>query len=85
MIETLILGMLIGGVAVAAGAAYSAYRYLKQPYIVKKMSDGYEVIAIDKNFANDDYSYLALRKDNRIISAIRFDKDGVKDAVHDFL
>jgi len=85
MIETLILGMLLGGIAVAAGAAYSAHRYLKQPYIVKKMSDGYEVIAIDKKFANDDYSYLALRKDNNIISAIRFDKDGVKDAIHDIL
>ena len=85
MIETLILGFLLGTICTGAVAAYAAYRYLKQPYIIKQMSDGYEVIVIDKKFEKEDNSYLVLRKDGKIVSAIRFDKDGVKDAVHDIL
>ena len=85
MIETLILGMLLGSFITCAGVAYSAYRYLKNPYMVKSLSDGYEVIAIDKSFANEECSYVALRKDDKIISAVRFNKDGIKDVVHDII
>ena len=85
MIETLILGILLGFVATTAGAAYAFYRYLKEPYVRKKLSDGYEVVAIDRKFDNDNYSYLALRKDEKIVSAIRFNADGDFDAVHDIV
>lgn len=85
MIETLILGILIGIIGTGAGAAYAANRYLKQPYIRKSLSGGYEVIAIDKKFQNDKYNYLALRKEGKVVSAIRFDENGEFDAFHDIL
>ena len=82
MVETLILGMLLGSFVTCIGAAYSAYRYLKNPYMVKSLSDGYEVVAIDRKFDNGDHGYVALKKDDKLMSAIRFDKDGVTDVIH---
>lgn len=85
MVETLILGILLGSFVTCIGAAYSAYRYLKKPFVIKSLSDGYEVVAIDKKFDNGDYSYVAIRKNNKILSAVRFDKDGITDVVHDII
>ena len=83
MIETLILGFLLGAISVGIGATYAMYRYLKKPYGIKQLSDGYEVIAIDRKLDNDKYSYIALKKNGNIISAIKFDKDGIRDIKHD--
>ena len=85
MVETLILGILLGSFVTCIGAAYSAYRYLKKPYMIKALSDGYEVVTIDRKFDNGDHGYVALRKDDKIISAIRFDKDGITDVIHGIL
>ena len=85
MIETLILGILLGAFAACIGAAYSAHRYLKRPWMYKKLSGNYEVVAIDKNFEGDTHRYLVLRKDNKIIFATRFDDDGIKDIIYDVI
>ena len=50
--------------------------------MVKSLSDGYEVVAIDRKFDNGDHGYVALKKDDKLMSAIRFDKDGVTDVIH---
>lgn len=85
MIETLILGILLGAFVACAGAAYSVHRYLNLPFARKKMSDGYEVVIIDKKFDNGNYSYVALKKDDKVISVVRFDKDGITDVSHDII
>lgn len=83
MIETLILGWLLGAISVGAGAAYAAYRYFKRPFMTKNLSDGYEVVAIDKSFDNDECSYIAIRKNDNIMFALRLDGKGIKDIVYD--
>lgn len=83
MIETLILGFLLGFICTGAGATYAAYRLLKQPYIVKDMRDGYTLIAGGIGVNDDPNGYIGLKKDNTVIAALRYNEKGVTDIVYD--
>ena len=83
MIETLILGIVLGAISAVAGLIYGFYRYIKRPYVIKSFSDDYEIIAIDREFEHDNYHYVAIKKVDKIIAAIKLDKNGIKEVVYD--
>ena len=79
MIETLILGFLIGTVCTSIGAAYAAYKFIKQPFVCKELTDGNKVYVFDKTFGNDKYNMLAVKSGDKYIATLKFDKDSIKD------
>ena len=79
MIETLILGIILGSLVTVAGAAYGAYRYFKQPYISKMLSDGYEVVVIDRKFFKDDKNHVIIMKNDEPIGSLWMDKKHISD------
>lgn len=84
MIETLILGFLIGVISTCAGAAYAAHKFLKEPYIVKEFASGYAITACDIDTdIEDSYGYIGVKKDGKIIIGMRFNKEGITDIVYD--
>ena len=83
MIETLILGFLIGALCTGAGAAYAAYKFLKEPYIIKKFPSGYSLLACDIGIENDPSGYVGLKKDGKLIAGMKFDKEGITDICYD--
>ena len=83
MIETLILGVVIGIVGTIAGAAYAAYKWNVQQYVLKKFNSGYSVLACDIGFEGDPNGYIGLRKNNKIIAGIKYNNNGVTDIVYD--
>lgn len=62
MIETLILGIAIGVLSTFAVAAYAAYRWDKQPFVLKKFNSGYRLIAADLGVDGDPSGYVGLKK-----------------------
>ena len=83
MVETLILGTFLGAFIATIVSLYISYKNATQPYMSKSLSDGYELIAIDKKFDNDKYIYVAIKKNDKIIAAVRLDDRGVKDICYD--
>lgn len=83
MIETLILGFLLGMLCTGLGAAYAAYKFLKRSYVLKKFNSGYELLACDLGVDNDPNGYIGLKKDGKIIAGIKYDEKGVTDIVYD--
>jgi len=83
MIETLILGFVLGTLCTCAGAAYAAYKFLKEPYIVKEFASGYAITACDIDTDGDSYGYIGVKKDGKIITGMRFNKEGITDIVYD--
>ena len=83
MIETLILGIVIGIVSTVAGAAYAAYKWSKEPYVLKKFDSGYQLMAIDLGFEGDPTGYVGLKKDGKFIMGAKFNDNGVTDIVYD--
>ena len=83
MIETLILGIIIGIIGTGAGAAYAAYRWSKQPFILKKFNSGYRLIAADLGVDGDPSGYVGLKKDNKFVIGVKFNDNGITDIVYD--
>ena len=83
MVETLILGTFLGAFITTIVSLYISYKNATQPYVIKSLSEGYELIAIDRKFDNDKYTYAAIRKNDKIIAAVRLDDRGVKDICYD--
>lgn len=83
MIETLILGIIIGIVGTGLGAAYAAIKFLKKPWILKKFGSGYEIQACDMGYDNDPNGYIGIKKDGKIIAGIKFNEKGITDIVYD--
>jgi len=79
MIETLILGIILGNLVTVASAAYCAYRYLKQPYTFKVLSDGYEVVVIDRKVSKDDKNHVIIMKDDEPVGSLWMDKKHISD------
>ena len=83
MIETLILGFVLGTLCTGAGAAYAAYKFFKEPYIMKKFPSGYSLLACDIGTENDPNGYVGLKKDGKLIAGMKFDKEGITDICYD--
>ena len=83
MIETLILGFLIGALCTGAGAAYAAYKFLKEPYVVKDFPSGYTLMGCDIGIDGDPSGYIGVKKDGKIIAGMKFDKEGITDICYD--
>ena len=83
MIETLILGFLLGMITTGAGAAYAASKLLNKHYVIREFPSGYSVAYIDIGVDNDPYGCVALKKGKNIIAAIKFDKKGITDIEYD--
>lgn len=83
MIETLILGFLIGALCTGAGAAYAAYKWNKEPFVMKKFDSGYDVLACDIGFEGDPNGYVGLKKNGKMIAGIKYNNNGVTDIVYD--
>ena len=84
MIETLILGFVLGTLCTGAGAAYAAYKFFKESYIVKEFASGYCITACDIDTdIEDSYGYIGVKKDGKIITGMRFNKEGITDIVYD--
>lgn len=83
MVETLILGAFVGALITTIVSLYISYKNATQPYVIKSLSDGYELVAIDRKFDNDKYTYVAIKKNDKIIAAVRLDDRGVKDICYD--
>lgn len=83
MIETLILGIVLGIVGTVAGAAYAAYKVNSRQYMLKKFNSGYQLIAADLGFEGDPAGYVGLKKDGKFVMGVKFDDNGVTDIVYD--
>ena len=83
MIETLILGIIIGIVGTGIGATYAANKFLKEPWILKKFNSGYQILASDLGYDGDTYGYIGLKKNNELIMGIKYNEKGVTDIVYD--
>ena len=83
MIETLILGFVLGTLCTGAGAAYAAYKFLKEPYFIKKFSSGYSILSCDIGTEGDPSGYVGVKKDGKLIAGMKFDKEGITDIVYD--
>jgi hypothetical protein len=81
MIETLILGIAIGVLGTLVGAAYAAYKWNKNPFVLKKFDSGYTVLACEPGFGGDPDGYIGLKKDNKLIAGIRYNNSGTIDVV----
>jgi len=84
MIETLILGWIIGVVSVGLGAAYAIRKFMKKHYILKKLSDGCTIFVADKNLFGKPYHMIGIaNKGEEIIGGIKFTENGVLEIVAD--
>ena len=80
MVETLILGFLIGAIASAAVATYLTYKYDTKPAFIQATSDGCIVAMFDKEFEGDPYNLLGIKNcSGDVVAAIKFDKHGIVD------
>ena len=83
MIETLILGFAAGVLCTAAVAAYSTYKFLKEPYFIKKFQSGYSVLGCDINTNGNSSGFIGIKKDSDLIAGVKFDKKGITDIAYD--
>jgi hypothetical protein len=83
MIETMILGFLLGVLCTGAGAAYAAHKFFNEPYFMKKFPSGYSILGCDINTENDPSGYIGIKKDGKLIAGMKFDKEGITDIVYD--
>lgn len=83
MIETLILGIIIGIVGTGLGAAYAAIKFLKKPWLFKKFNSGYQVLACDLGHDGDPCGYIGLKKNEELILGIKYNEKGITDIVYD--
>ena len=83
MIETLILGIFVGGILIGIGAAYEANKFLKEPFILKKYKSGYSILSCDIGFNNDPCGYIGLKKNGKTIAGIKYNEKGITDIVYD--
>ena len=83
MIETMILSFLAGVLCTSIGAAYAAYKFLNEPYFVKKFPSGYYILGCDIDTENDPSGYIGIKKDGKLIAGMKFDKEGITDIVYD--
>ncbi len=81
MIETLILGITIGVLGTLVGAAYAAYIWDKNPFVLKKFDSGYTVLACEPGFGGDPDGYIGLKKDNKLIAGIKYNDSGAIDVI----
>ena len=82
MIETLILGIIVG-IAGAIGAAYAIHKFLNKKLLVKKFDSGYEILACDLGYDDNSHGYIGIKKDGKIIAGIKYDEKGITDIVYD--
>jgi hypothetical protein len=83
MIETLILGFIIGMICTGAGATYAACKFLNEPYFIKKFHSGYSVLSCDIGTEGDPNGYIGVKKNGNLIAGIKFNKEGITDIVYD--
>ena len=83
MIETLILGFVLGTLCTGAGAAYAAYKFLKEPCVVKDFPSGYTLMGCDIGTDGDTSGYIGVKKDGELIAGMKFDKEGITDICYD--
>ncbi len=83
MVETLILGFIIGILCTSAGAAYAAYKWDKEPFILKKFNSGYQLMAADLGFKGDPAGYVGLKKNGKFVMGVKFNDSGITDIVYD--
>ena len=84
MIETLILGFVLGVISTGAGAAYAAWKFINRPYVLKKLSDGCTIFVVDKKKYDTSYHMFGIAdKSEKIIGGIKFINDGVLKIVAD--
>lgn len=80
MVETLILGFVLGVLTTSIGVILAAYKYGSPKVSIFKTTDSCIVGIFDKTYENDKYNMLGIKDPNGdIITGIRFDKTGVKD------
>lgn len=78
MVETLILGFLVG----VGAAILTAYFVNELPLyaFAGKTTDGCTVAWWDKEFESDPYNLLGIKNSNGdVVAAIKFDKNGIVD------
>ena len=79
MVETLILGFILGVLTTSIGVILAAYKW-NPKFDIFKTTDGCIVGIFDKTYENDKYNMLGIKDSNGdIITGIRFDNTGVKD------
>ena len=83
MVETLIFGTFLGALITTIVSLYISHKNNTKPYVFKSLSDEYELIAIDKKFDNSKYTYVTIKKNNKMIVVVRLDDRGVKDICYD--
>ena len=83
MIETLILGIVIGIIGTSAIAAYSSYKWDKDPFVLKKFNSGYQLMAVDLGFEGDPTGYVGLKKNGKFVMGVKFNDNGITDIVYD--
>lgn len=80
MVETLILGFVLGVLTTGIGVILAAYKYGNLKAHMFKTTDGCIVGIFDKTYENDKYNMLGIKDPNgNIITGIQFDNTGVKD------
>ena len=80
MVETLILGFILGVLTTGIGVILAAYKYGNPKADIFKTTDGCIVGIFDKTYENDKYNILGIKDPNGdIITGILFDNTGVKD------
>lgn len=84
MVETLILGFVLGVLTTGIGVILAAYKYGSRKADVFKTTDGCIVGIFDKAYENDKYNMLGVKDANgNVVAGIKFDSTGVKDIVAD--
>ena len=84
MIETLILGFVLGVLSTGFGVSCAAYKQLTRKYSCFTTTDGCIVATFDKTFENDKYHMLGIKNSKGdVIAGVKFDDTGVKDIVCD--
>lgn len=84
MIETLILGFVLGVLSTGFGVLCAAYKQLTRKYSWYTTTDGCIVAIFDKTFENDKYHTLGIKNSKGdVIAGIKFDDTGIKGIVRD--
>ena len=80
MVETLILGFVLGVLTTSGGVILAACKWGNPKVDMFKTTDGCIIGIFDKTYDNDKYNMLGIKDPNGdIITGIRFDNTGVKD------